>query len=82
MEELRAAAPADAPTSLLELASQCCASEPDERPAAADVVTWLEELRREVGWWRSQCDHGVRAYRFETWWRSCGVVQVARQEQR
>ncbi len=47
-EELRAAAPADTPESLLECAIQCLAYEPDDRLTSDVVLDWLNDLHREL----------------------------------
>ena len=36
------------PQSLVELAIQCCAYDPEERPSAEDAMEWLEELIEEL----------------------------------
>ena len=48
-DALRASLPKEAPQSLINCAVACCAYEPDGRPAAVDIVEWLEDLLRELG---------------------------------
>jgi serine/threonine protein kinase len=46
--EIRAAAPPDAPPSLIECAAQCLAYEPDARISAEQAADWLRALEEEM----------------------------------
>ena len=48
VDEVRAAAPADTPASLLECVAQCLAYEPDDRLTADMALAWLNDLVREL----------------------------------
>ena len=63
-DALRAATPSDAPASFVELACQCVAYEPADRPTANDAQDWLQELYGELDHAQEQRDRAVSPAHF------------------